>query len=305
MPKQVLAGDDQKSHEQSRPGQAMTRMPASTAHTADLDDERSGLEISIKDIRHGFAKDGKVVRALWDLDLHIEPGQFVSVVGPSGCGKTTLLTMVSGLVRPSAGTVKIGDKPVTGPSPEVAYMLARDALLPWRTVRANVEYGLEIRRVSKAVRRERSTEWLSRVGLLEYADARISELSQGMRQRVAVARTLAQHPAILLMDEPFAALDAQNRMLQQQEFLRLWERMRSTVILVTHDLSEAILLSDRVVLISRRPGRVIADMRIDIPRPRGADIDHGNASFDEYYRTLYDQLRTEVEAQVKEIEEHQ
>jgi len=265
--------------------------------------ERSGVAISLEGIRHGFAKEGRVVRALWDLDLHIEPGEFVSVVGPSGCGKTTLLTMVSGLVKPSVGTAKINDQPVTGPSPEVAYMLARDALLPWRTVRTNVEYGLEIRHIDKSVRRQRSTEWLSRVGLLDFADARISELSQGMRQRVAVARTLALHPAILLMDEPFAALDAQNRMLQQQEFLQLWERIRSTVVLVTHDLSEAILLSDRVVLISHRPGRVIADMRIDIPRPRGADIDHGNAKFDEYYRALYEQLRAEVKAQVEEVEE--
>lgn len=265
--------------------------------------EATGVSISLEGIRHGFAKSGKVVRALWDLDLRIEPGEFVSVVGPSGCGKTTLLTMVAGLDQPKVGTVKVDDQPVTGPSNQVAYMLARDALLPWRTVRANVEYGLTVRKVGKAERHRRSTEWLKRVGLIDFADARTTELSQGMRQRVAVARTLALQPSILLMDEPFAALDAQNRLLQQQEFLNLWERIRSTVILVTHDLHEAVMLSDRVVLISHRPGRVIADMRIDLPRPRGQELRHGNALFDQYYNELYEQLTREVRAQVTEVEE--
>jgi NitT/TauT family transport system ATP-binding protein len=263
-----------------------------------------GVAIELAGIRHGFAKSGKVVRALWDLDLRIEPGEFVSVVGPSGCGKTTLLTMVAGIDRPKVGSVSVDGQPVNGPSSQVAYMLARDALLPWRSVRANVEYGLAVRRVSKERRRELSTEWLQRVGLQDFADARITELSQGMRQRVAVARTLALQPSILLMDEPFAALDAQNRLLQQQEFLALWERIRSTVILVTHDLHEAIMLSDRVVLISHRPGRVIADMRIDLPRPRNQELRRGHAHFDQYYDVLYEQLTREVQAQVTEVEEH-
>jgi NitT/TauT family transport system ATP-binding protein len=264
--------------------------------------EATGVSIALEGIRHGFAKDGKVVRALWDLDLNIEPGEFVSIVGPSGCGKTTLLTMVAGLDRPKVGSVKIDGKPVTGPSSQVAYMLARDALLPWRTVRGNVEYGLTIRKIDKQERRRRSTEWLKRVGLIDFADARVAELSQGMRQRVAVARTLALLPSILLMDEPFAALDAQNRLLQQQEFLKLWERIRSTVILVTHDLQEAIMLSDRVVLISHRPGRVIANMPINLPRPRGPEVRH-NPVFQRDYDELYGQLTREVLAQVTEVEE--
>jgi NitT/TauT family transport system ATP-binding protein len=199
--------------------------------------------------------------------------------------------------------VTVDGQQVTGPSKQVAYMLARDALLPWRNVRANVEYGLAVRKVNKERCRQLSTEWLQRVGLSDFADARISELSQGMRQRVAVARTLALQPSILLMDEPFAALDAQNRLLQQQEFLALWERIRSTVILVTHDLHEAILLSDRVVLISHRPGRVIADMRIDLPRPRSEELRLGHAQFDQYYDALYEQLTREVQAQLTEVEE--
>ncbi len=277
--------------------------PALDEHTAAAaSGEATGVSIALSGIRHGFAKNDKVVRALWDLDLHIEPGEFVSVVGPSGCGKTTLLTMVAGLDRPKVGTVEVDGKPVTGPSNQVAYMLARDALLPWRSVRANVEYGLVIRRIAKEERRRRSTEWLNRVGLADFADARVTELSQGMRQRVAVARTLALSPSILLMDEPFAALDAQNRLLQQQEFLQLWERIRSTVILVTHDLHEAIMLSDRVVLISHRPGRVIADMRIDLPRPRAQEVRH-NPLFEKYYDELYGLLTREVRAQVTEVEE--
>ncbi|NJC12974.1 NitT/TauT family transport system ATP-binding protein [Micromonospora profundi] len=271
--------------------------PAATAA-----DGTAGVSIGLTGIRHGFAKNGRVVRALWDLDLDIAPGEFVSVVGPSGCGKTTLLTMVAGLDRPRVGAVTVDGKPVTGPSNQVAYMLARDALLPWRTVRGNVEYGLTIRRIDKAERHRRSTEWLDRVGLRDFADARVGELSQGMRQRVAVARTLALQPSILLMDEPFAALDAQNRLIQQQEFLKLWERIRSTVILVTHDLHEAIMLSDRVVLISHRPGRVIADLRIDLPRPRGQEVRH-NPLFEKYYDDLYGLLTAEVRAQVTEVEE--
>jgi len=276
--------------------------PVNGERSAAAPDAATGVSIGLAGIRHGFAKDGKVVRALWDLDLHIAPGEFVSVVGPSGCGKTTLLTMVAGLDRPRVGTVTVDGEPVTGPSDKVAYMLARDALLPWRTVRGNVEYGLTIRRIDKAERRRRSTEWLDRVGLRDFADARIVELSQGMRQRVAVARTLALQPSILLMDEPFAALDAQNRLIQQQEFLKLWERIRSTVILVTHDLHEAIMLSDRVVLISRRPGRVITDLRIDLPRPRGQEIRH-DPLFEKYYDDLYGLLTAEVRAQVAEVEE--
>ena len=276
--------------------------PVNGERSAAAPDAATGVSIGLAGIRHGFAKDGKVVRALWDLDLHIAPGEFVSVVGPSGCGKTTLLTMVAGLDRPRVGTVTVDGEPVTGPSDKVAYMLARDALLPWRTVRGNVEYGLTIRRIDKAERRRRSTEWLDRVGLRDFGGARIVELSQGMRQRVAVARTLALQPSILLMDEPFAALDAQNRLIQQQEFLKLWERIRSTVILVTHDLHEAIMLSDRVVLISRRPGRVITDLRIDLPRPRGQEIRH-DPLFEKYYDDLYGLLTAEVRAQVAEVEE--
>jgi NitT/TauT family transport system ATP-binding protein len=261
---------------------------------------QTGVSISVTGVRHAFAHGEIVVWALWDFDLEIPASQFVTVVGPSGCGKTTLLAMVGGLVFPRAGEVRLDGRIVTGPPFGVAYMLARDALMPWRTVRQNVEFGLEIRGVEKSLRHERSEEWLDRVGLRDFGDARITELSQGMRQRVAIARTLALEPRCLLMDEPFAALDAQTRTLLQQEFLRLWERVHATVIFVTHDLGEAILLGDRVILVSHRPGRVVADVMVELPRPRTAEIELDDPRFREYYKRLAGQLRTQVEAQLSE-----
>lgn len=258
---------------------------------------RTGVPISVKGVRHAFPHGDGVVAALWDFDLEIAAGQFVTVVGPSGCGKTTLLAMVGGLVIPRAGEVRLDGRIVTGPPSEVAYMLARDALMPWRTARQNVEFGLEIRGLGRNDRRARSAEWLERVGLSEFADSRATELSQGMRQRVAIARTLALEPRVLLMDEPFAALDAQTRILLQQEFLRLWERVNATVIFVTHDLGEAILLGDRVILVSHRPGRVVADVTIDLPRPRTTEIELDDPNFRRYYRDLSGQLKAEVQAQ--------
>jgi len=252
------------------------------------------VEIGVFDVSHGFERNGAVVRALSEVNLTIEAGQFVSIVGPSGCGKTTLLQMIGGLVLPRVGKLTLDGEEIIAPPASAGYMLARDALLPWRTARANVEFGLEIRGVDAQRRRELSTEWLGRVGLAEFADARFNELSQGMRQRVAIARTLAMNPGVLLMDEPFAALDAQTRMFQQQEFLALWEQSRATVVLVTHDLAEAILLSDRVLIMSHRPGRIVSDVAIDIPRPRAREMEHGDATYGRYYQLLSDQLRHEV-----------
>jgi NitT/TauT family transport system ATP-binding protein len=256
-----------------------------------------GMQVSLRGIRHGFVHDGdKVIRAVWDIDLEIPAGEFVCLVGPSGCGKTTLLGMVAGLEPPREGAVALDGKPVCSTSPDVAYMLARDALLPWLTARDNVELGLRVRGVAKAERHRRSDEWLRRVRLAEFAGSSILRLSQGMRQRVAIARTLAMSPKCILMDEPFAALDAQTRVLVQQEFLDLWERDRQTVLFVTHDLSEAILLGDRIILMSRRPGRVVADIPVRIKRPRNLDFPYANEGFGDYHKMLSNRLRDEVRA---------
>jgi NitT/TauT family transport system ATP-binding protein len=256
-----------------------------------------GSRISVEGIRHGYAvsRESQVVRALWDFDLAIEPGEFVSVVGPSGCGKTTLLSLVGGLEQPRSGRVLIDGKPVTGPSSSVAYMQARDALFPWRTVRKNVEFGLEVMGVRKAERHRESAEWLRRVGLSDFENWPVLKLSQGMRQRVAIARTLVLHPTCVLMDEPFAALDAQTRVVLQQEFLRLWADERPTILFITHDLPEAVLLSDRVVVMSYRPGQVLKDVRIELPRPRALEAELGDDLFRSYMLTLGTSLRSEVQ----------
>jgi NitT/TauT family transport system ATP-binding protein len=255
-----------------------------------------GVEIRLSHVRHAFPSGDAAVRVLWDLDLVVPAGQFVALIGPSGCGKTTMLAMLGGLVRPSFGKVSLDGTVVTVPPREAAYMLARDALLPWRTAIQNVELGLQVRGMPRAERRKIALDWLERVGLSEFAEYNIVRMSQGMRQRVAIARTLALNPRCILMDEPFAALDAQTRTILQQEFLRLWERERPTVLLVTHDVSEAVLLSDRAILMSKRPGRVLMDLDINLPRPRAKVAPMEDPIFRSYCRDLEFKLRDEIES---------
>lgn len=261
-----------------------------------VDQISQGVEVDFAHINHSFIHGDHAVLVLKDFNLTIKPSEFISIVGPSGCGKTTALSMAGGLVEPRTGSVRLGDKNVAGALGDTAFLFARDAVLPWRTVRRNVELGMEVRGVPKAERRKRSDEWLRRVRLEDFADSDVLHLSQGMRQRVAIARTLVQNPRLVLMDEPFAALDAQTRALQQQEFISLWEQERPTVIFVTHDLEEAILLSDRVVLMAARPGRIVADLKIDLPRPRSQDMRRTSPEFTEYFELLSTRLRNEVDA---------
>jgi len=267
------------------------------AQTVSTVDHDLGARVSIDAVSQAFVHQGtQVVHALDGFGLQIEPSQFVGLVGPSGCGKTTILGMLAGMYTPTVGSVEVDGQPTTSPRRDVGYMLARDALLPWRSAQSNVELGLEARRMPKAERHEISRRWLDRVGLKGFYDSPITKLSQGMRQRVAIARTLALSPRLILMDEPFAALDAQTRAQQQQEFLSLWEAERPTVVLVTHDLGEAIKLCDRVVLVSHRPGRVIQDIHIELPRPRNAATITEEPLFRQHYQHLSELLRREVVA---------
>ncbi|WKN60852.1 ABC transporter ATP-binding protein [Rhodococcus opacus] len=217
------------------------------------------------------------VNALSKVNLEIPAGQFVALVGASGCGKTTLLNMLAGLQTPTTGNVTIRGATPTLPNLEIGYMFARDALLPWRTAQQNVELPLETRGWSAQRRHEKSAEMLELVGLGGRENQFPLQLSQGMRQRVSLARTLASDPAILLMDEPFAALDARTKLTLQAEFLRIWEQhqgseQHKTVVFVTHDLQEAVILADRVVLMVPSPGRVAEDTVIDLPRPRAEHL---------------------------------
>jgi len=206
--------------------------------------------------------------ALTDFSLDVAESEFVSVLGPSGCGKSTLLYIVGGFVAPSTGTVTVNGQPVTGPSPDRGPVFQEFALFPWKTVLGNILYGLERRRVPRREARMRAQELIALVRLKGYESFYPKELSGGMKQRVAIARTLAYRPSILLMDEPFGALDAHTRTHLQNDLLDIWERDRKTVLFVTHSVEEAVFLSDRVVVMSRSPGRVKQILPIELKRPR-------------------------------------
>jgi NitT/TauT family transport system ATP-binding protein len=233
------------------------------------------------------------VVALDEVSLALGPGELVAIVGPSGCGKSSLLLLINGLLAPTAGQIRLDGRVVDAPSADRALVFQVAALLPWRTVQANVELGLELRGLSPAARREVARRHLRLVGLESFEAFFPHQLSGGMRQRVGLARALAVDPRVLLMDEPFAALDAQTRQLMGAELLRLWEADRKTVLFVTHDLDEAIYLADRVVVLSARPGRVLETVPIDLPRPRPLAI-RTSSAFGAYRQRLWERLEQEV-----------
>ncbi len=248
--------------------------------------------IKIDDVIHTFTSKRGVVNAIENITLDIAEGEFIAIVGPSGCGKSTLLNIISGLLPATEGVVHVDGSRVAGPSNSVGYMPARDSLLPWRTALQNVEFPLEIQsRMDRAQRHERAKELLAAVGLRGFEDRFPSALSHGMRQRTAVARTFATSPRVLLMDEPFSALDAQTKIVVQDLFLKFWEQQRQTVVLITHDVMEAVALADRVVVFSSRPGRIKAIHDIDLPRPRSVQqLIFEEPRFQHYLREIWSQL---------------
>ncbi|MES5816894.1 ABC transporter ATP-binding protein [Streptomyces sp. RG80] len=246
-------------------------------------------KLSARDLTRTFGRGAGAVAALGPLDLSVAPGEFVCVVGPSGCGKSTLLRVAAGLLRPSTGRLEIRTS-----SPRPAAMIFQDyGIYDWKTVRANVRFGLDIQRVPRREADARADSWLARMGLSDFADAYPATLSGGMRQRVAIARALAVEPELLLMDEPFAALDAQLRMILQDELLELTQATRTTTLFITHSLEEAIVLGDRVLVMSARPGRIIAEHRPPFARPRTGDI-RDTPDFTALKRALWDLLRKEA-----------
>ena len=240
-----------------------------------------------------FMRNGQAIVALEAFDLSIAEGEFVSIVGPSGCGKSTFLHMVGGFEPRSAGTITLAGTPVSRPEPDRGMLFQDYALFPWRTVLGNVTWSLEVKGIPKAQRVDLARKYIDMVGLSKFENAYPAELSGGMRQRVALARTLVYEPQMLLMDEPFGALDAQTRELMQEELTDIWQANRRTVLFVTHDIEEALYLSDRVIVFTARPGRIKADMRVNLPRPRSASI-RKSPEFIEYYTQIWDMLRDEV-----------
>jgi NitT/TauT family transport system ATP-binding protein len=206
--------------------------------------------------------------AIKKLDLSVKQGEFLAIVGPSGCGKSTFLDMIAGLAKPSSGEIYMDGKPITGPALDRGIVMQGYALFPWRTVRKNVEFGLEIKKVPQKERQEISQQYLELVGLKNFGDRYPHELSGGMKQRVAIARALAYDPEVLLMDEPFAAVDAQTREVLQEELLRIWEKTKKTIIFVTHGIDEAVFLADRVAVMTANPGTIKEIVDINLPRPR-------------------------------------
>jgi NitT/TauT family transport system ATP-binding protein len=223
--------------------------------------------------RYRLEREAKDVVAFAEVSLRVDEGEFVAIVGPSGCGKTSLLNVAAGLLPFEEGSVKIGGREVAGPGIERAVVFQQPSLLPWRTVSGNVRYGMEMqRRFDRATMRDRTERFVKLVGLDGFQRRYPSELSGGMQQRVNLARALACDPSVLLMDEPFAALDAQTRELMQAELLKIWAESRKTVLFITHQLNEALYLADRVVVMSARPGRVKAVFDVPFERPRSLSL---------------------------------
>jgi NitT/TauT family transport system ATP-binding protein len=228
--------------------------------------------VEIWDVSVKFRSGGRTIQALENTSVDIGPGSFVCLLGPSGCGKSTLLNAVAGYVRPTTGWVRVDRDQVVGPGPDRGMVFQQYSLFPWKTVRDNVAFGPYARGKGRARARAIADELLGMVGLTRFAHRYPAELSGGMQQRVGIARALANKPTVLLMDEPFGALDAQTRAVMQENLLRLWAEFKTTVLFVTHDVDEAIFLADRVLIMSAAPGRIIEDMLAPLPRPRNPDV---------------------------------
>jgi NitT/TauT family transport system ATP-binding protein len=233
--------------------------------------------------------------AVRDTTLVVKPGEFVSVVGPTGCGKSTLLNVAAGLLEPSAGAVRVFGEPLSGINSRAGYLFQTDALMPWRNALANIVAGLEFRSIPRDQMLEKGNEWLRRVGLAGFGDRYPHQLSGGMKKRVALAQTLILDPEMLLMDEPFSALDIQTRQMMENELLELWSANRKSVLFITHDLEEAIALADRVVVLSAGPEtRPIGEYRIDLPRPRDVAEIRLTARFLELHAEIWRAMKAEV-----------
>jgi NitT/TauT family transport system ATP-binding protein len=245
---------------------------AGTTMTADTMTGTTTAKISVQGVRKTFQLKNEEFVALEHVDLAIADNEFVTVVGPSGCGKSTLMNILAGLETPTSGHALVDGREVSSPGPERGVIFQQYALFPWLTVRKNVEFGLKVARVPKAQRRERAEYFIRMVGLEQFADALPKMLSGGMKQRCAIARAYAVNPSILLMDEPFGALDALTRVKLQEQLLDTWNREKRTVMFITHDVDEAVFLSNRVIVMAARPGRIYDVIDVNLPYPRNEEV---------------------------------
>lgn len=269
---------------------------ASSAGDGNAGERNAAGAVQLQSI-HMYYQTGSIRRTILnDVTLGVEAGSFVAIVGPSGCGKSTLLNIVGGVVRPSRGNVFIGGRRVEGGDAgiDLGYVTQNDNLIPWRTAQANVEIALEIRGVKKEVRAARAREQLNSIGLYGSEDLYPAQLSGGMRKRVTLARSLIYQPSILLMDEAFGALDAQLKLVIEQDLIELWSRTTMTVLYVTHDLVEAISMADVVVVMGSKPGRVLAIEEVDIPRPRDLVKVRFDPRFERIHDSLWSHLRRSI-----------
>jgi NitT/TauT family transport system ATP-binding protein len=228
--------------------------------------------IEITDLGMAFGRNGRAVEAVRRFTLLTAPGEFVALLGPSGCGKSTVLNAVAGFVRPTAGRVVVDGEPVTGPGADRGMVFQQHSLFPWKTVLGNVEFGLKMRGTGRTERTSQARTYLNLVGLAGFERAYPGELSGGMQQRVGIARVLVNRPRVMLMDEPFGALDAQTRLTMQELLLSVWREVRTTVLFVTHDIDEALFLADRVAVMTARPGQIRDLIEVKLPRPRAAEV---------------------------------
>ncbi len=250
------------------------------------------VKLRVEGISKVFAAKKQPVAALENTSFSAVEGEFVTILGPSGCGKSTLLRIIAGLEEPSSGSIRIGDRMVSEPGADRGMVFQSYTLFPWLSVLDNIGFGLQLKGSSRSERDRIAGHYLEKIGLADFARAYPSELSGGMKQRVAIARALANDPEVLLMDEPFGALDAQTRMLMQELLLQVWEESHKTVLFVTHDVEEAIFMADRVYVMTSRPGRLKAEITVPLPRPRTYEM-KSEPVFSELKKTLMDLIRQE------------
>jgi NitT/TauT family transport system ATP-binding protein len=258
-----------------------------------------GAEVEFQGASKAFVLGTKVMTALQDVTFTVHRGEFVSIVGPSGCGKSTTLNILAGLTEATGGRVLVEGHAPGEVRLDLGYVFQQDTVLPWKKVVDNIEIGLKLRGMPAAERRARADQLLKLMGLESFGNAFPAELSGGMRKRVALGSTLAYNPALLLMDEPFGSLDAQTRITLQDELLRLWNEQRQTVLFVTHDIAEAIVLADRVIVMTARPARIKKQYFVDLPRPRLAEDVRFDPRFEELHKQIWDDLRPEIAEQTR------